>query len=181
MVTKELHLSGFDPGGTSAYALLTVSRYCIFADEEPAILEWDYGELNGPETKQALEFARLCREWQGLAYKCGPAVVSERWDADPGFKNTDQEQYSPIRINAMLQLLWDEFPHLRGDATLHFQSRTQAFRAFNDERLRSRGLWVEGSEHIRAATKHALTALRRARENAAFAHELWPYPASGLP
>lgn len=181
MTTKELHVAGFDPGGTSGYVLLTVSRYCIFGDEEPAILEWDYGELNGPEPKQALEFARLCRQWQGLAHKCGPAVVSERWDADPTFKNSDPEQYSPIRINAMLSFIWSEFPHLAGDATLHFQSRVQAFQAYTDERLRRRGLWVEGSKHIRSATKHALTLLRRAREKPAFAHELWPYPASGLP
>ena len=180
MATKELQLSGFDPGGTSGYVLLIVPRMCIFADEEPSILEWDYGELTGPEPEQVTRYLRLLREWQGLAYKTGVAVVSEQWDADPTFRNTDAEQYSPVRVNAMLQYAWSEHPKLRLDATLHFQSRSQAFRAFTDERLRSRGLWVEGSKHVRAATKHALCALRRARESAQFAHSLWPYPPSGL-
>ena len=180
MATKELQLTGFDPGGTSGYVLLVVPRSCIFGDEDPQILEWDYGELNGPEPGQVTQLASLCRTWQGLAYKTGPAVVSEKWDADPTFKNADEEQYSPVRINGMLQYVWSEHPRLVGDATLHFQSRTQAFRAFNDERLRQRGLWTEGSAHIRAATKHALCALRRARESVQFAHELWPYPPSGL-
>ena len=178
MTTKELQVLAYDPGGTTGWVLLVVSRLAIFGDEEPAILEWDYGELNGPEPQQSIQIARLAREFQGLAYKTGPAVVGEQWDIDATFNSTDQESYSPVRINAQVQLL-----HYEGrlnDATLHFQSRSLAFRR-TDDYLRRQGLYVEGSTHIRAAAKHAITILRRAREKRAFAHELWPYPPNGKP
>jgi hypothetical protein len=179
MTTPHLHVIGIDPGGTTAYCRITVPRLCIFGDEEADILEWDYGEWYAAEPAMSLEVARLVREVQGLDYKTGPAVVAEQWDIDPSFKSTDQETYSPVRINAQLEFLhWEG---RMGDATLTFQSRTIAFGTFTDARLKKRGLYVEGSDHIRAATKHALTALRRARENVQFAHELWPYPPNGLP
>lgn len=177
MTTRHLHILGIDPGGTTGWVLLTVARAAIFADEEPGILEWDYGELNGPEPGQSIAIARMAREIQGLDYKTGPAILSEQWDIDPSFKSTDQERYSPVRINAQLQLL--DYENRMGDSTLHFQSRSQAFRV-TDERLGHHGLYVEGSKHIRAATKHAITGLRRARESRKFALELWPYPPNGI-
>jgi hypothetical protein len=179
-MTKDLQIVGFDPGGTSGWARFAVPRLCIFGTEDPEILEWDYGELTGPEPAQVMQLCRMLREFQGLDYKCGPALVSERWDADPSFKSTDTEQYSPVRINGMLELMFSQFPKLTGDATLHFSSRSDAFHVFTDERLKDRGLYVAGSRHIRSGTKHALLGLRRARENVNIAHSFWPYPASGL-
>jgi len=72
----------------------------------------------------------------------------------------------------MLELLKEEGK--LGDASLTFQSRTLAFGTVTDERLKRWRLWVEGSDHIRAALRHGITALRRARENPEFAIRLWP-------
>jgi hypothetical protein len=179
MTTKNLHILGIDPGGTTGWCLLTVARAAIFADEESGILEWDYGELTGPEPGQAIAIMRMCLEIQGLDYKTGVAIMAEQWDIDPNFKSTDQESYSPVRINAQLQLL--HYEKRMGDATLHFQSRALAFGTATDERLKHWGLWVEGSTHIRAAARHAIVGLRRAKENWDFALELWPYPSTGMP
>jgi hypothetical protein len=180
MTTTNLHVLGIDPGGTTGWCLITVLRSAVFADAEPSIIEWDYGELTGPEPRQATEIAQMCREIQGLDYKTGPAVMSERWTADPSFKSADQEQYSPIRINAQLELL--HYQGKMGDSTLHFQSRTiKSATGVSDDRLMRLGIYVEGSKHIRDATKHALTALRRARESRKFALKLWPYPPTGMP
>ena len=180
MTTPTLHVLGIDPGGTTGWVLLTVSRLAIFAGETPEILEWDYGELTGPEPRQSTEIAQMCREIQGLDYKTGPAVMSEAWTADPTFHSTDQEQYSPIRINAQLELL--HFQGKMGDSTLHFQPRTiKAGKGVRDDKLKRLGIYVPGSQHIQDGAKHALNTLRRARESFDFALELWPYPASGLP
>lgn len=177
MTTRCVHVLGIDPGGTTGWCRLTVSRAAIFGDEDPEILEWDYGVFRGPEPGQSIAIARKAREIQGLDYKTGPAIVAERWDIDPSFKSTDPETYSPVRINAQLELL--QFEKRLGDATLHFQSRTQAFHIYTDERLRSLHRYV-AERNIRSATKHALTALRRARERRSFALDLWPYPANGM-
>lgn len=66
-----------------------------------------------------------------------------------------------------------------GDATITFQSRQIPFtsKATTDERLKRLGLYVAGSDHIRAAIKHAIIGLRRANETSEFAAKLWPYAA----
>jgi hypothetical protein len=172
MTTKHLHVLGIDPGGTTGWALITVPRACIFGQEDSTILEWDYGEFAGPEPEQAISVARLSREIQSLDYKIGPADIIEDWTIDPKFKSTDPETLSPVRIGAMLTLLKSQ--GLLGDATLTFQNRSLAMSTVTDERLERWGFWVKGSTHIRAATKHAITALRRAADNEEFARKLWP-------
>jgi|SRR5215471_1428367 len=175
MTARNIHVMGIDPGGTTGWYVVTVPRYSIFAGHPPEVLEYDWGEFTGPEEVQATEIARLIREVQGIEYKAGPAVICEGWTIDPTYKSTDPDQLSPIRIGAMLSLLRHQGK--LGDATLTFQDRSLAKQAYTDERLRSRGLWVEGSEHIRDACRHAFTGLRRARENTEFAKQLWPYRA----
>jgi hypothetical protein len=174
-MTPEIILIAIDPGGTSGLCRITVPTLSIFGDWPSEILEWDYFALNGKETKQAKEIAEYARQQQGLAFKVGPAIVSEAWDQDPSFKSTDQEALSPCRINAMLSLLHDL--GLMGDSTLTLQPRALAMSTMTDERLRDRKMYV-GHKDIRAATRHALTALRRAKTNPALAEQLWPYAAA---
>jgi hypothetical protein len=169
---KNIHLLAIDPGGTTGWYNLTVPRACIFSDAPSSIVEHDWGEFTGPESKQAIEIARLAREIQGMDYKIGPALVVEAWDQDPTFKSTDPEALSPVRIGAMLELLKEQ--RQLGDSSLSFQSRTLAFSTVTDDRLKRWRLWVSGSDHIRAALRHGITALRRARENPEFAEKLWP-------
>jgi len=172
MPPKNIHLMGIDPGGTTGWYNLTVPRNCIFGDAPSAILEHDWGEFTGPEPRQAIEIARLAREIQGMDYKVGPALVIEQWDQDPTFKSTDPEALSPVRLAAMLELLKEQ--KQLGDSSLVYQSRTLAFGTVTDERLKRWRLWVSGSDHVRAALRHGITALRRARENPEFAERLWP-------
>jgi len=172
MPPKNIHLMGVDPGGTTGWYNLTVPRDCIFDDAPSRIIEHDWGEFTGPEARQAIELSRLVREIQGLDYKVGPALVVEQWDQDPTFKSTDPEALSPVRIGAMHELLREQ--KNLGDATVTFQSRSLAFSTVTDERLQRWRLWVKGSDHVRAALRHGITALRRARENPEFAIQLWP-------
>lgn len=170
-MTPDLHIIGVDPGGTTGICRITIPRLSIFGDANPEIKEWDFFALNGPEPKQATEIARYARETQSLAYLVGPAIVSEAWDQDPEFKSTDQEALSPCRINAMLQLL--EYQGKIGDSTLTFQPRAMAMQTATDERLKKWGMYVKHKD-IRAAVRHAITMLRRARQNPELAVKLWP-------
>jgi hypothetical protein len=174
-MTPELIIIAIDPGGTSGLCRITVPTLAIFGDWPSEIIEWDYFALNGKEAKQATEIARYAREQQGLTFKVGPAIVSEAWDQDPSFKSTDSEALSPARINAMLDLL--SYMEMMGDSTFTLQPRTLAMTTYTDDRLRDRKMYVAHKD-IRAATRHALTALRRAKTNPELAQNLWPYAAA---
>jgi hypothetical protein len=172
MPPRHLHLIGLDPGGTTGYCRLTVPRESIFGREPGDIWERDYGEFQGSEVEQASDIATWVREVQSLDYPNGPAIVTEAWDQDPTFKSTDPEALSPARINAMLELL--RYQKKLADATLTYQSRTMAKKTATDERLKVWGMYVAGSEHVKDAHRHAITALRRAKTSPEFARMLWP-------
>ena len=171
MPPREIHVIGVDPGATTGWARLTIPRKSMFGDEDPEIVSWHTGELRGPESQQAWEMCRIIREVQSLAFKIGPAVVVE--DFDFGSPLRDPAVYSPVRIGAMLTLL-HERTALMNDARLIFQSRTLAKETMTDERLRALGLYEERvGDHRRDAMRHALTALRRARQKPAFRDRMW--------
>jgi hypothetical protein len=171
LITKNIHVIGIDPGGTTGWCLLTVPRDTIFGREPGEILRWEYGEEGGNEAEQVLSLARLTRGIQSLDYQIGPALVVEAWDSDPSFKSTDPEALSPARIGGMLL-----YAKLRGDlsdALVTFQSRSLAKEALTDDRLKAAGMYVPGSDHIKDATRHALTALRRARKSPELRYAMW--------
>jgi|SRR5580698_9435146 hypothetical protein len=168
---RNIHVIGIDPGGTTGWCRLTVPRDSVFGREESSIIEWDYGEVSGHEPQQVVLLARLARETQSLDYLVGPALVVERWDVDPHFQSRDTSALSPARIGAML--LYAQHRGDLSDARVTFQSRVQAKQALTDERLRALGLYVKGSEHVRDATRHALCALRRARQSSELRKEMW--------
>lgn len=174
MPHPELHVIGIDPGGTTGWARITIPRNCMYGDEPTKILEWDCGEVAGPEPEQAKQLSRLIREAQGLSWKIGAAVVIEDWDVDPRFKNTDPEFLSPVRIGAMLT--YAKYRGELGDAIVTFQGRTLAKQTATDERLREWGFWVSGSAHERDAIRHAITALRRAKARSAIRSSMWATP-----
>ena len=163
MTTKRLHVLGIS--GDTGGCRLTVPRACIFQGQTPEISEWDYWFWDGEEPATAIEIARKAREIQGLDYKTGPAVVCEA------------EDYEVNPLNAMLALL--HYERRMGDATLHFQSYALTSQ-ITDDTLKRQDLYVDQID-VRAATRHAITLLRRARESREFALALWPYPPNGMP
>ena len=112
--------------------------------------------------------------------------MCEDWDSDPSFKSTDPEALSPVRIGAMLRFAMAlqgtaainrAGSSMFGDATLTFQGRTIAKSTATDERLKAWGLWTTVT-HTRDATRHAITALRRARQDPELAARMWPAAAN---
>jgi hypothetical protein len=166
MVATNIHLMGIYPNEVTAWALFTVPRESIFGYSDPEIVEWDYGKFDGDDVTQAQELARLVREVQSLDFKLGVAMITKAWDGD-------QDDISPVRLGAMLLLLQRQ--KQLGDSTITFQS-WQLSESVTDERLKRIGLYV-ADDNIRAATRHAITGLRRANEHPEFAAKLWPYAA----
>jgi hypothetical protein len=171
LITKDIHVIGIDPGGTTGWCRLTVPRDSIYGNEPGQILRWEYGEEGGDEARQVQALARLARGVQSLDYQIGPALVIEAWDQDPTFKSTDPEALSPARIGGMF--LYAKLRGDLGDAIVTFQGRQLAKSTLNDERLQAAGMYVKGSAHVRDATRHALTALRRARKSPELRYAMW--------
>jgi hypothetical protein len=171
MPPATLHVIGIDPGGTTGWARFTVPRKCLFGNAPSAVLEWDHGEFYGSEINQTQAIARMVREIQSLDYQVGPALVVEDWTIMINNVTTDPESLSPVRIAAMLQ--YAKFRGELGDATITLQDRGIAKQTMTDERLQRAGYYVRGSDHVRDATRHAITALRRARDSDELRDEMW--------
>jgi hypothetical protein len=171
MVMKHLNVIGITPGETTGWAVLTIPRGSIFGDDDPDIIEWDYGRFTGTAELQAVALARLAREIQSLEFKTGPALIIE---AVP-FDLDDPDSMVAVYVGAMLRLLRHQ--KQVGDSTLTFQPMDIIFSdATTDARMKKLGLYIPDRDEINDAARHALTALRRARDDLDFAKSLWPYP-----
>jgi hypothetical protein len=170
-VITVLHVIGIDPGKTTGWCRLTVPFKSIYGNAQSEILEWDFGELHKDENAMVDELCLLARTTQSLAYLTGPGLVCEDWSIDPRFKSTDPESLSPVRIAAALG--YAVYLGKAGDSKLVLQDRSLAKSTATDDRLRAWGLYEPGSDHIRDATRHAVTALRRAKAKPEFRDRLW--------
>lgn len=175
---RNIHVIGIDPGGTTGWCRITIPRASVFDGARSEILSWETGEITGTEPEQVRKIGWLARSAQGLAYKTGPALVVEDWTIEPMARTTDPASLSPIRIGAMLVYAGER--HELGDSSVTFQDRALAKGTCTDERLKEWGMWPKGSSHERDATRHAITALRRAKRSAEFRSALWPARLPGM-
>lgn len=172
MPPKEIHVLGIDPGVTTGWAQITVPRMCIWGDEPARIVAWRTGQLRGRISDQVWATCDLVRQIQSLAYKIGPAVVVE--DFEFGRPLKDPEVYTPVYFAQQL-LFCRQKTALLNDATVTLQGRDIAKSSFTDDRLRAAGVFATRgqTDHERDALRHALTALRRARESFDLRCQMW--------
>ncbi len=101
------------------------------------------------------------------------AIVCEDFDLMPRYPNTNAHTVlSPVRIAAKLALLacLDKI----GDARLVMQGRTMAKSTATDDRLRAWGLYADrAGDHVGDATRHAITAVRRAKDSRELRENMW--------
>ena len=154
---------------TTGWALLTVPRLSIYGHEPGRFLEHDWGQFGGDEDAQVDALCSLVREIQSLDYKIGPAVVIEDFQIATHVQG--KEVLSPVRIAAKLAYA----RHLKrlGDARIVLQHRQIAKTTATDDRLKAWGLYAAGEQHARDATRHAVTAIRRAKASPEFREEMW--------
>lgn len=171
MAPSELHIIGVDPGETTGLCHMIVPRKCFFGNQPSEIIDWSVDEVYGTEEKQAIAIARWVVQVQSLDYLVGPAVVVEDFDIMIRNPSTDPVVLTPVRIAAMLRMM--RAIGRMGDARIVLQGRTIAKETMPDERLKRFGYYTPGLDHMRDATRHALTALRRATVSDEFRDELW--------
>lgn len=171
MPPREIHVIGIDPGVLTGWARITVPRKAIFGDEPSQVLDWKTGTWRGRVSDQVWHCCELARTTQSMAYKIGPALVVE--DFDFGRPLKDPEVYTPVYFAQQLKFC-RERTALLNDAKIVMQSRATAKSTITDERLKAMGFWLRGQEDDeRDALRHALTALRRAKNSLKFRLAMW--------
>jgi hypothetical protein len=77
--------------------------------------------------------------------------------------SSKREGLSPVRVTAALlsALLVGGWSQEAIEKIVHMQSPSSAKGVITDERLRSAGMWIKGSDHIRDSIRHAMLFLRR--------------------
>lgn len=141
-----------DPGGTSGWALFQVHPDAMTGDPEIPIFSniewWTAGEFTGSSYSQCDEIVELCNSWPGAR------LVTE------DFKLRQMAaQLDPVEINHTI--IWALRPR-------YFvkQSASLAMGTVPDERQKDWGLWLPGKPHARDAVKHAVTFLKRKKQQA---------------
>lgn len=149
-----MHISIFaiDPGTTTGWAYVrdADSLTTPHTDDD---LEIACGQMSGEEYQQSYDLYRLIdRVWP-----C--AVVIE--DFIPHKLNKERWFLSPVRVtNQLTMLLWLK------DRQWILQQPSLAKTTINDETLKGFNLYNKGQDHANDATRHLLTFLRRAKQNA---------------
>jgi hypothetical protein len=167
-----LHVIGIDPGETTGWAKITIPRDSMFGDAPGKIVDLKTGELTGPESAQALTMARILKRY------IWPTVALEDFTLRTDV--TSREVLAPVRVAAKIHLCIE--CGMAGSVIgVEWQLPSLAFETMPDNRLRKAGLWVEGSTHKRDAARHAMTLIRRAKNNPKLAERIFHWPGDGDP
>lgn len=141
----------FDPGGTTGWAVFQVHEIAMYDAEYPILANiehWWAGQYSGALADQSDEMVELCEAWDTAE------IVSEDFILQrflPG-----REVLDPVRLNFALEV------RVR-PRIVHYQQPGLAMTVMTDDRLKACGFWnpLIGQEHARDATRHAVTHLRR--------------------
>lgn len=175
-----------DPGEVSGWSTFSVHHQAL-SDPDVRILDnvqhWTCGEIFGDEWRQTDQLIELYDAWDDAA--CGSEDFILRQ------YRKDRTLLVPVRINARLDYWlaqrvlparrrndegWWEFLEPR---RLFLQQSEMALRTMPDRVLQEIGYWTRtvmpsGLDHARDATRHALTFLRRAKQQERLRKEAWP-------
>jgi hypothetical protein len=168
-----IYTMGIDPGGTSGWAVIGVHERTVYMDNPGRILVHEYGEVTGDETAQVITLMGIASQYHPLIIVCESFT--------PKKPITSSEYLSPVRIAARIQFCKDTSYTL---AKLTYQTPSMAMKTATDERLKLGGLYVPGPDHIKDATRHAITFIRRAKQDKALREAAWgtyitPHQSSG--
>jgi hypothetical protein len=162
---------GLDPGVTTGLSILTVTAKSLIDDEPGQIVSKNHIEIRGSLSTQVMAIA----DWaSGLSSSAGfsPVIVYEEFDLDPRkYHSRNPELLAPVRLIGAIQYA-NECNHF-GSIILTSQSRSLAKEDATNERLKEWGLYTAGSDHIRDATRQAITFIRRVKNNATLRFATW--------
>lgn len=168
---KRVCILGVDPGATTGLCMITVPRESLLGDAPGKILTRDSWETSESMRLQVRQVTSLALRASAF-FPC--LIVAE--DFDLGGNRlagaaSEADVATPIRFNGALA-----YAVSSGQAEhsiLVFQGRTLAFTTATDDRLKKWDMWDVGSDHKRAATRHAITMIRRISSGSVSAQEIW--------
>lgn len=164
---KCLTVIGVDPGETTGIAVIRIPLDTMYGDAKGRIVTHWTTELSGPETAQAQTFCRIAKRY------IWPAVALE--DFSLRTKVTSREVLASPRVASKIHFCIET--GMAGEVTgLEWQMPAMAFETMPDDRLRKAGLWTTGSDHIRDASRHAMTLIRRAKADEKLRRRIFHYP-----
>ena len=196
-LAQGIRVAAFDPGGSTGWSIMYLDIERMFDREVRAhqcVTRWYHGEidcgsmsgditnsaiaqgydLGRPETGEQAGvwlMDRLIHADRGVP---GTAVVLEDFILRTATKSRDA--LSPVRLNATIEhLIWRE----KVIPMPVYQQPAEAKTTVTDERLKLWGFWGKGSRHARDADRHALTFIRKTREQHRLILERWPILAEG--
>jgi hypothetical protein len=163
---------GFDPGGTTGWAVFSVFPEAL-DEEDLKILDhvafWSAGQFVGEESEQVHEMLELVRVWPDDAIVIVEDFVLRTYQRS-------RDLLSPVRISGAFEYgLWQMSFKPRGEIvrrTIQWQQPALAMSAITDGRLQQCGYWnpLVGQPHARDAVRHVLTWLRREKQERAKAN-----------
>lgn len=157
-----VYAMGIDPGGTSGWAVIGVHERTIYRDYPGRISHFEAGQVTGGYSAQVLELMRISTLFHPLI------IALESFDPRKPIRT--EEYTSPILIGARIQFCIDTHYVLK---PLFYQTPSQAMDTANDYRLKVWGLYQPGPDHIKDATRHAITFIRRAKSSERLRTEAW--------
>jgi hypothetical protein len=179
LTKRSLEVFAVDPGGTTGWAWcsLPVAPFLELRHDLIAELEFDCGQVDGLENAQTSQLMQIMYD---LRFDGGPLIIE---DFVLRKFTKDADLLAPVRITARLEYAvevgcWmvDGIP-TRAGTFRQFKIRKQqpslAMSTVTDDRLREWGLWEVGQPHARDALRHAVTFLRRAKQDAALRRWAW--------
>lgn len=150
----------FDPGGTTGWSLFGVWPEAMH-DKTLRILDhlafWSAGQFTGTEASMVDQMMGLVDAWpEETRILCEDFILQQFSMA--------RDLLAPVRISARLE----DRLHVAtiGERTVTYQMPSLAMRTITDEMLKAWGFWnpLKGQQHARDAVKHAITWLRRLKE-----------------
>ncbi len=157
-----LYVMGVYPGTTTGVAIIGVHQLTIYADRPGKIKFFETWEITGSYTYQAIEVADASREFYPLAL-----VVESFYPAKP---ITTEESLSPVHVGARIEFCADSHYIF---APFFWQTPSMAMETAPDSRLKLWGLYQSGPDHIKNATRHAITFIRRTKDDEKLRTRAW--------
>lgn len=166
---KCLTVIGVDPGETTGVAVIRIPLDTMYGDAPGRIVSHFTIELTGPETAQAQTFCRVAKRY------IWPAIAMEDFSLRTSV--TSREVLAPVRMASKIQFCVDT--GLAGPVTgWEWQMPAMAKETMPDNRLEKAGLYTKGSDHIRDASRHAMTLIRRAKQDERLRRRVFHYPGN---
>lgn len=144
-----------DPGGTTGWAIFQVHPDAMGGDPGIPVMTnielWTAGQFTGHQDDQIDEIVALVNSWPEAR------LITEDFRL-----RQINAVLAPVEINAAIR--WATRPRYWVK-----QSSALAMSTVTDQRQKDWGFWIPGQEHARDAVKHAITFLKRKKEQAVVA------------